>query len=327
MLTRSCLTACAVVYFAIAGWFSPEPQNLKKKTGNWHLACGDGCGECGWRVGLGGWGWWCRGEDLSYRLKGHSGLGHFIVPNMSVRHLRTLSPASSRHFDQVLPFYESCPRFRSRKTGRQPRVSGSRLNVPECQTLKSYTTSFNLKFEELTSCHLTPWQHCSLPIVAYHQTAQILFSLALQTGTPGGVIRTHRELSILVQLQCHPFLHLLSRNCFLLFVAWKINFDTFRHKLWFLASSAVFKDLKEESGINFLLRSAYIGHLNKKWCSFSISFMQKAQFLSRDKTLYRCKLLFNGSTPNLACDTATLKQYISVFETYFSFSKIVLKDQ
>ena len=51
--------------------------------------------------------------------------------------------------------------------------------------------------------------------------------------------------------------------------------------------------------------------------------MQKAQFLSRDKTLYRCKLLFNGSTPNLACDTATLKQYISVFKIYFSFSKIV----
>ena len=53
--------------------------------------------------------------------------------------------------------------------------------------------------------------------------------------------------------------------------------------------------------------------------------MQKAQFLSRDKTLYRCKLLFNGSTPNLACDTATLKQYISVFKIYFSFSKIVSK--
>ena len=35
----------------------------------------------------------------------------------------------------------------------------------------------------------------------------------------GGVIHTHRELSILLQLQCHPFLHLLSRNCFLLFVA------------------------------------------------------------------------------------------------------------
>ena len=35
----------------------------------------------------------------------------------------------------------------------------------------------------------------------------------------GGRIRTHRELPIVVQLQCHPFLHLLSRNCFLLFVA------------------------------------------------------------------------------------------------------------
>ena len=31
-----------------------------------------------------------------------------------------------------------------------------------------------------------------------------------------------------------------------------------------IASSAVFKDLKEESGINFLLRSACIGHLNEK---------------------------------------------------------------
>ena len=146
-------------------------------------------------------------------------------------------------------------------------------------------------------------------------------------GGGGGGISTHRELPILVQLQCHPFIHLLSRNCFVfLFMAWKINFDTFQHRLWFLASSAVFKDIKEESAINFLLRSAYIGHLNKKWCLFSISLMQKALFLSRDKTLYRCKLLFYGSTPNLACDTATLKQYISVFETYFSFSKIVLKD-
>ena len=33
-------------------------------------------------------------------------------------------------------------------------------------------------------------------------------------GGGGGVIRTHRELPVLVQLQCHPFLHLLSRNCF-----------------------------------------------------------------------------------------------------------------
>ncbi len=38
-------------------------------------------------------------------------------------------------------------------------------------------------------------------------------------GGGGGGIRTHRELPMLVQLQCHPFIHLLSRNCFLLFVA------------------------------------------------------------------------------------------------------------
>ena len=38
-------------------------------------------------------------------------------------------------------------------------------------------------------------------------------------GGGGGDIRAHRELPILVQLQCHPFLHLLARNCFLLFVA------------------------------------------------------------------------------------------------------------
>ena len=38
-------------------------------------------------------------------------------------------------------------------------------------------------------------------------------------GGGGGGIRTHRELPIVAQLQCHPFLHLLSRNCFLLFVA------------------------------------------------------------------------------------------------------------
>ena len=38
-------------------------------------------------------------------------------------------------------------------------------------------------------------------------------------GGGGGVIHTHTELPVLVQLQCHPFLHLLSRNCFLLFVA------------------------------------------------------------------------------------------------------------
>ena len=38
-------------------------------------------------------------------------------------------------------------------------------------------------------------------------------------GGGGGGIRTHRELPVLVQLQCHPFLHLLSSNCFLLFVA------------------------------------------------------------------------------------------------------------
>ena len=50
-------------------------------------------------------------------------------------------------------------------------------------------------------------------------------------GGGGGGSFAHRELPILVQLQCHPFLHLLSRNCFLLFVALKINFDTFRHRL------------------------------------------------------------------------------------------------
>ena len=38
-------------------------------------------------------------------------------------------------------------------------------------------------------------------------------------GVGGGSIRTHRELPILVQLQCHPFINLLSRNCFLLFMA------------------------------------------------------------------------------------------------------------
>ena len=116
-----------------------------------------------------------------------------------------------------------------------------------------------------------------------------------------------------------------AHNCFLLFVAWKRKLDTFRQRLWFLVSIAVFKG---ESGITFVLRSADTGHWNKKWYSFSISFMQKAQFLSREKTLYRCKSLFNGSSPNLACDTTTLKQYISVlfqrsswktnrFHTYF----------
>ena len=66
----------------------------------------------------------------------------------------------------------------------------------------------------------------------------------------------------------------------------------------------------KESGINFVLRSAYIGQLNNSLYSFLISLMQKAQFLSRNKMLCQWKL-FNGRTPNLACDTATLKQYIS----------------
>ena len=43
--------------------------------------------------------------------------------------------------------------------------------------------------------------------------------------------------------------------------------------------------------------------------------------MSRNKTLYRCKLFFNGNTQNLACDIATLKQYISVLEIYLSFFK------
>ena len=66
----------------------------------------------------------------------------------------------------------------------------------------------------------------------------------------------------------------------------------------------------EESGIHFVLRSAYIEHWNKKWYSFSVSFMQKAQFRPRGITLCRCKLLFSRSSPNVASDTSTLKYYI-----------------
>ena len=75
--------------------------------------------------------------------------------------------------------------------------------------------------------------------------------------------------------------------------------------------------MKAESCINLFLLSAYVGHSNKKWYSFLILDTQKAQFLSTGETLNRCKLLYNGSTPNLACATATLRQHMSISEMYF----------
>ena len=57
----------------------------------------------------------------------------------------------------------------------------------------------------------------------------------------------HTKVPILLHLSSHPFLHTLSRNCFFLFVTWETKILRRCDRLGFPASTAVFKDLTEES--------------------------------------------------------------------------------
>ena len=112
------------------------------------------------------------------------------------------------------------------------------------------------------------------------------------------------------------------RYSFLLFMAWKVNFDSSRQRFVSFHGNMSCNDWAPFCTRNLFLKSVYKGQTKRKWSSFSTTSGQNTQFLFVGQSLYLYMLLFIGRTPSLSCTRATLKQNISMSDRYLSAPNI-----
>ena len=114
---------------------------------------------------------------------------------------------------------------------------------------------------------------------------------------------------------------------FLLFIAWKVNFDSSRQRFVSFHCNMSCNDWAPFRTRNLFLKSVYKGQTKRKWSSFSTTPGQTTQFLFVGQSLYLYMLLFIRRIPSLSCARATLKQNISMSDRYLSASNSFLKQR
>ena len=131
---------------------------------------------------------------------------------------------------------------------------------------------------------------------------------------------SHIKVSIVI------FAHMINPRClyvyksFLLFIAWKVNFDSSRQRFVSFHCNMACNDWAPFCTRNMFLKSVYKGLTKRKWSSFSTTSGQNIQFLFVGQSLYLYMLLFIGRIPSLSCARATLEQNISMSHRYLSAS-------